>query len=56
MELLDNPNLSNDHKKKQKLYLENKIDVTAFVTWFVDNYPSSVKTMKENPDYQYKFK
>jgi hypothetical protein len=30
--------------------LSDKIDVTAFMVWFVENYPESVKIMKENPD------
>ena len=36
--------------------LSKKIDVTAFMVWFIENYPESKKIMKENPDYQYKFK
>ena len=34
----------------------DEIDVTAFMVWFVENYPKSVQVMKNNPDYQYKFK
>ncbi len=30
--------------------LADKIDVTAFMVWFVENYPASVKVMQENPD------
>jgi len=26
--------------------LENKIDVTSFMIWFVENYPESVKEVK----------
>ena len=29
--------------------LEDKIDVTAFIVWFIENYPGSVKIMKDNP-------
>jgi len=36
--------------------LQDKIDVTAFMVWFVENYPDSAKIMRENPDYQYRFK
>jgi predicted glycosyltransferase len=35
---------------------ERFIDPTAFLTWFIENYPESSKIMKENPDYQYTFK
>jgi hypothetical protein len=36
--------------------LSDKIDVTAFMVWFVENYPESAKIMKENPDYQWRFR
>ncbi len=42
-------------EKSQKL-LKDKIDVTEFMIWFIENYPKSLKIMKENPDYQDSFK
>jgi predicted glycosyltransferase len=36
--------------------LDKKIDPTAFLVWFIENYPHSVGVIKENPDYQYNFK
>jgi uncharacterized protein len=36
--------------------LKQTIDVTAFMVWLVENYPASFKTMKENPQYQERFK
>ena len=36
--------------------LSDKIDVTAFTIWFVEAYPDSVRTMRENPDYQFNFR
>lgn len=41
---------------KQKRLLRDHIDVTAFLVWFVENFPESERVMKENPDYQYLFK
>lgn len=41
--------------KKQTL-IDDKIDVTAFLVWFIENYPTSIKVMKENPSYQLNFK
>ena len=55
-ELLSNPNISTEFKAKKDKILNDKIDVTAFMVWFVENYPKSKKIMKENPDYQYNFK
>jgi len=35
--------------------LSDKIDVTAFMVWFIEHYPESVNVMKHNPDYQHQF-
>ena len=43
-------------ENKGKTCLHDKIDVTAFLVWFVENYPESFRIMKENPDYQLNFK
>ena len=43
-------------QNKRKQLLEDCIDVTAFFTWFIENYPESGKIMKETPEYQYRFK
>jgi len=42
------------NKKKQKL-LSAKIDITAFIVWYIENYPESFREMKNNPETQYKF-
>lgn len=42
-------------EKKKKLFQE-KVDLTAFTIWLIENYPNSITTIKENPNYQYKFK
>jgi hypothetical protein len=36
--------------------LLNKIDVTKFMVWLIENYPESLKEMKENQKIQDKFK
>jgi len=35
--------------------LSEKIDVTAFVMWFIENYPKSIIDFKEIPNIQDKF-
>ena len=50
------PGLKSEWKKRKEKMLSEKIDVTAFMVWFIENYPESVGIMKEKPDYQYKFK
>jgi len=55
-ELLSIPNLKNEWHKRQLKMLQDKIDVTAFLVWFVENYPSSVEILEKEPDYAEKFK
>lgn len=43
-------------QQRRSEMLVDKIDVTAFFTWFIENYPESREVMRENPDYQYRFK
>jgi len=47
-ELIQEPDLKKEWKKKREQLLEDKIDVTAFMVWFVENYPKSFKEVKEN--------
>lgn len=56
LELLSMPNLKEEFQSRRQKMLADKIDVTAFMVWFIENYPKSVEIMKENPDYQYNFK
>ena len=55
-EMLANPKLKEEWVEKRKILLSEKIDVSAFFTWFIENYPESKCIMKENPDYQYNFR
>jgi len=56
VELLSNQSLKKDNQKRRELFLKDKIDVTAFFVWFIENWPESFRIMKENPDYQYRFR
>ena len=55
-ELLAMPDLQSVFRQRRQRMLSEKIDVTAFLTWFIENYPESRDIMKENPDYQWNFK
>lgn len=56
IELLNTPNIKQEFQNRRQKMLADKIDVTAFMVWFIENYPESVRTMQENMDYQYNFK
>lgn len=36
--------------------LQDKIDVTGYLIWFIENYPESRRTLKGNPDYHFRFR
>jgi hypothetical protein len=55
-ELLATENLYEIFQNRRSVMLNEKINVSAFITWFIENYPNSKKIMKENPDYQYNFR
>ncbi len=55
-ELLNMPNLKEEFQIRRLKMLIDKIDVTAFMVWFIENYPESVNIMKTDPEYQNKFK
>ena len=48
-ELLQISNLKQQWQKRRQNMLKDKIDVTAFMVWFIENYPESVRIMKVNP-------
>jgi len=47
-ELINKPNLKEEWKIKINKLLKDKIDVTAFMVWFIENYPNSFQNMKQN--------
>jgi len=54
--LLRMPNRAEIFQQKRQQMLSEKIDYSKFLTWFIEDYPSSKKMMKDNPDYQYNFR
>lgn len=54
--LIDTPNLKKDWLIKRNKMLSEKIDVTAFWTWFLENYPESISNINTNKDIWLKFK
>lgn len=54
-QLLSLPNLKAIWQERRERMLREKIDVTAFYVWFIENYPESKRIMKETPDFQNSF-
>lgn len=55
-ELLNIPNLKEEWHKRRRNMLADKIDVTAFFIWFIENYPESVEIMRREPSFQERFR
>lgn len=54
--LINTPELLNIFQLRRRKMLADKIDVTSFLAWFVENYPVSVEILRKNPNYTERFK
>jgi uncharacterized protein len=55
-ELLAIPDLREEFHRRRNRMLTDKIDVTAFMVWFVENYPESFKLIRIDSEIQSRFK
>lgn len=55
-ELLAFENLEAEFSIRRERMLADKIDVTSFLVWFIENYPGSISTIKLNPSFQNQFR
>ncbi len=56
LEIEKTKDLKKTFRKRRTKMLADKIDLTALMVWFVENYPNSKNTLLKNPHYQYQFK
>ena len=47
-EVLSLPNVKNEWLSRREKMLKEKIDLTAFLLWFVESYPESFQTAKND--------
>jgi uncharacterized protein len=55
-EILAIPDFKEKWQQKRQKLLNDKIDTTSFMVWFVTNFPKSLDNLKRNPDYPLTFK
>jgi uncharacterized protein len=55
IEILRSPNTLSWRNRRDNI-LNDKIDVTAFIVWLIENYPHSKYCLLNSPDFQYRFK
>jgi len=53
---LDMPDRKDVCAIRREKMLSEKIDYAKFLTWFIKNYPESQNIMRNDPDYQWRFK
>lgn len=56
LKILRDPDSKAVFSSRSEELSENKIDPTAFLVWFVENWQESFRVMKSNPEFQNKFK
>lgn len=56
VQLLQDDDLKQKWAQKRDTMLSERIDVTAFLVWLVENYPGSREQLLSNPSKQYDFK
>jgi predicted glycosyltransferase len=55
-ELLNTADLHEKWQNRRMTMLKDKIDVTSFWTWLIDEYPNSLSILKKNPGFQDTFR
>jgi predicted glycosyltransferase len=55
-ELLNTPNLSEQFQQRRQKLLNDKIDVSAFMLWFVQNFPQSKSLIKNDTNFWNQFR
>ena len=48
VELVQKPQIKKEWSKKREKFLKDKINVTGFRVWFIENFPKSFEKMKDN--------
>lgn len=48
VELLQKPQMKKNWNDKRNVLLKDKIDVTRFMVWFIENFPKSLKELNDN--------
>jgi hypothetical protein len=55
-EILEQKDIKKTWNQRLKQMLDDKIDVTSFMVWFIENYPESIQIVKTEPDFQFNFR
>ena len=53
--IISRPDLKKDLLASREKMISEKINLTAFLLWFVENYPQSIQELTDHPEYQNRF-
>lgn len=56
LDIIQQENIKKEWAQRTKKLINDKIDLTAFMTWFIKNYPKSFEIVRCDPTYQERFK
>ena len=54
-ELIETPDLTEVYNERRAVMLNEKINTADFLTWFIQNFPESMATMKSMEEHKYNF-
>jgi predicted glycosyltransferase len=55
LRLIQEPDIKKEWDIKKQSLLQDKIDITSFLVWYIENYPQSFQEMRKNPEIQNRF-
>lgn len=55
-DILCNDESQNTYKERHQRMLDDKIDVTAFLVWLINEFPKSIEVVRSEDDYQQPFR
>lgn len=55
LEILEDDTYNENFRTKALGIVRNKVDVTSFMVWLVENYPESFRQLQSDPEYQLNF-
>lgn len=53
--ILKTNNFKANSREKAKIFIKDRIDLSAFLIWFIEDYPQSLSILKFEPNYQNRF-
>ena len=54
--LIQMPDRKQVFQERRQKMLSEKIDFASFLTWFIESFPESARIMRDDPDYQWRFR